>query len=423
MKAPLLDTLKSAMAIGKVKIADLTVLSPGNDPFRQDTAGRHRDGAWLGERFAELAGRVRHLRGLHYALIGSFMPDGLPYINDDEHWSWLARAAKGARWLGYIRFDQLDDQRNTAPIIRTFEEPNPVPWLTFNLDVQLPDLDDIEPFLGVDRFQGRQPYKLVLFGEKSSLEPVLGPVAERYKADLYLPSGELSETQTYMMAKATAEDGRPMVLFTFSDSDPAGWQMPISIARKLQAFQALEFPELEFQVVRVGLTPDHVRAYGLPSTPLKATEKRADKWVKAQGVEQTEIDALAALRPEVLTELAEEAIAPFFDATLDARVEAAWGAWLTEAQEMLADQLDPDMIDGIRMSAAEKLATMQAEIDALNKSMQIAVSGSIRHPAVVVPEARLDPVTVTPLVSSSWSFIDQCRALISSKNYADGGAL
>lgn len=30
MKAPLLDTLKSAMAIGKVKIADLTVLSPGN---------------------------------------------------------------------------------------------------------------------------------------------------------------------------------------------------------------------------------------------------------------------------------------------------------------------------------------------------------------------------------------------------------
>ena len=114
-----------------------------------------------------------------------------------------------------------------------------------------------------------QPYKLVLFGEKTSLEDVLAPIADEHEADLYLPAGEISDTLLYQMAKVGAEDGRPMVVLCFSDCDPAGWQMPISIGRKLQAFQALEFPELDFQVHRVALTPDHVREYGLPSTPLK----------------------------------------------------------------------------------------------------------------------------------------------------------
>ena len=96
-----------------------------------------------------------------------------------------------------------------------------------------------------------------------------------------------------------------------SDCDPSGWQMPISIGRKLQAFKALLFPDLEFQVRRVALMPEHVRVHGLPSTPLKATERRADKWQEAMGVAQTEIDALAALQPALLRRMAREAIKPF----------------------------------------------------------------------------------------------------------------
>lgn len=44
--------------------------------------------------------------------------------------------------------------------------------------------------------------------------------------------------------------------------------------------------------------------------PPKATERRADKWTAAMGVQQTEIDALAALQPDVLTQMATDAIAP-----------------------------------------------------------------------------------------------------------------
>ena len=43
-------------------------------------------------------------------------------------------------------------------------------------------------------FEGRQPYRLALVGEKSSLADILGPLAERYNADLFLPTGEISDT-------------------------------------------------------------------------------------------------------------------------------------------------------------------------------------------------------------------------------------
>jgi hypothetical protein len=152
------------------------------------------------------------------------------------------------------------------------------------------------PKLGVDDFTGTQPYKLVIVGEKSSLDDVLGPIADEFEADLYLPTGEISDTLIHhQMAKIGADDGRPMVVLYFSDADPAGWQMPISVARKLQAMQVSLFPELDFEVHRVALTPNQVREYGLPSTPLKDTERRGDAWQAAMGVEQTEIDALASL--------------------------------------------------------------------------------------------------------------------------------
>ena len=77
-----------------------------------------------------------------------------------------------------------------------------------------------------------------MWGEKSSLEPVLGPLATRHDADLYLGAGETSDTLIHRMAFDAAADGRPLVVLTFADCDPSGWQMTTSIARKLQALQA-----------------------------------------------------------------------------------------------------------------------------------------------------------------------------------------
>jgi hypothetical protein len=101
----------------------LTVLSPQVDPYRLDTPAGHRDGAWLAEQLDRAVGPTRniHWRGLHYALVAAGdirKPNGELYRNNDEDWTWLfCCAGKAARWLGYIDFERIIDNRNSAPII------------------------------------------------------------------------------------------------------------------------------------------------------------------------------------------------------------------------------------------------------------------------------------------------------------------
>ena len=111
-------------------------------------------------------------------ILGQPKPDGSTYVSDDASMNLLEDASKAARWLGYIPFDQIVDQRNAPPVVRIFKERVPVPFINVGIDIEIPDADDIIPKLGVDGFIGVQPYKLVMVGEKSSLEDVLRPDRE-----------------------------------------------------------------------------------------------------------------------------------------------------------------------------------------------------------------------------------------------------
>ena len=411
--------LRAALDAAGGSMQDLTVLAPQNDQFRLDTPSRHRDGVWLADRIAalKLVG-PRHLRGLHYVMIGQPKPNGLPYNNTDEDWQWLGMSAKAARWLGYLPFDRIIDQRNDEPEVRLWTPSwQPQTYVSLDYRIALPDDDDLTPRAMVTGFTADQPYHLVLVGEKSSLREVLGDVANEHGADLYLPTGEISDTQAYQMARLAVRDGRPMVILYFSDCDPSGWQMPISLTRKLQALQVIEFPEMEFEVHRVALVPDQVREYGLPSTPLKATEKRADRWTDAMGVEQTEIDALAALQPDLLRDIATEALKPFYDTTLDSRVAQAKRDWRERAQAAIDDQVGADL-ELLRADALAALDAKAAEIQTILDEVEVDAD-QFDLPEPVVPEADLDPdrEMPEPLCDSRWTFAEQCERLIASKNY------
>ena len=172
---------------------------------------------------------------------------------------------------------------------------------------------------------------IIFIGEKSSLGSELRPLAEHIGAELLLPTGEISNTLIAGIAASAAADGRPAAVLYFCDFDPAGWQMPVSVSRKLQALRDLEHHDLQIEVHPVALTLDQVVAFGLPSTPLKETERRADRWQAIMGREQTEIDALIALRPGVVRSLAEQAITPFYDPTLQQRARELAAAWEAQA--------------------------------------------------------------------------------------------
>ena len=403
----------------------LTVLQV--DPYRLDTPANHRDGAWVAEQLERAIGPHRriHWRGLHYAIVALgnvIKPNGETYLNTDEDWHWLSdNAGKAARWLGYVDFERITDNRNSDPIIHRKAEVTPRPWLSIELDITIPDVDDINPVAGVSGFEGRQPYALAVFGEKASLEDVLLPIARRFEADLYLPSGEISDTLLWGMAKDAVADGRPMVVFVLADCDPAGHQMAVSIGRKLQALRNLCFPELEFEVVPVAFTVQQVRDMGLPSTPLKETEKRADKWREAFGIEQTEIDALATLRPRDLETIVEAAIEPYFDSSLSNRVGAARRNWEEEAQEALEEQIDGDALDAIHDRAAGKLEEFRAEVESINSQLRMAVDEIVELPEAIVPAPAVDEKLSrqAPLISSSWSWVKATRVLKARKAYGD----
>jgi hypothetical protein len=436
---PLRRLLKETAAAERVPMKALTVLAAQNDPFRVDTPAGHRDGRWLADIVGELLGDRRiHLRGLHYAITMHTSPitkpNGERYVNDDKNWEWLQNGpAKDARWLGYLPFDQITDERNAAPVTRIWTPREPRPYLSVDVDIDIPDLDELMPSVGVANFDGVQPYKLVLFGEKSSLEPILGPIASTYKADLYLPTGEISDTLMYQMARIGADDGRPMAVLCFSDCDPAGWNMPISISRKLQALKAfgdVEVPtdtgstrvvplgDLDFEVYRAAVLPDQVQEYGLPSSPLKATERRADRWRDAWGIDQTEVDALTTpAMADTLRRIARDALDPFYDWTLDRRVMEAQDDWETEAARIATEAIGPEQLGRIRRAATEQLAEIREQVDALQEAIRIDAS-DLQLPTPEVPEAVLNGHPRPPLlVDSDWSYADQCRRLLDSKGY------
>lgn len=414
-------SLADALEVPGRSKTSLTVLDKGNDPFRVDTPAGHRDARWLVERIeaAGLTGRTLHLRGMHYALLGSSKPDGGQYINDERNWAWLSgQCAKAARWLGYLPWEAVKDQRNAEPVIVEHDPPHPDGYITAGgLHLELPDPDQLLPRVAAVGFEGVQPYRLVIYGEKSSLEPVLAPLAARYRADLYLPTGEISDTLMHRMASTADTDGRPLAVFTFSDSDPSGWQMPISISRKLQAFQQSLFPDLRFLVRRVALQPDDVKRLGLPSTPLKDSERRADGWQAAHGVAQTEIDALATLQPHVLQDMAEAMLSHYFDRTLQARVREAREQWMDAADEQLSRTLTPQSREALRTRAGEQLDQLRDQLHAIEDALRFD-PGPIELPPITIPDPVLPPEPESPpVIDSRWTFTEQCDWLKAAKEY------
>ena len=87
----------------------------------------------------------------------------------------------------------------------------------------------------------RQPYRVVLIGEKTSLSEPLHPIAREIGAELLLPTGDASDTMFAAMA-GRADDGRPAIVLYFSDFDPSGFNMATSVARRLQALRDLHHP-------------------------------------------------------------------------------------------------------------------------------------------------------------------------------------
>jgi hypothetical protein len=366
------------------------------------------------------AGTRRHLRGFFYMLVSQ--PDrvldvaGEPFINDHKHWVALQAASNAARWLGSVPFGAVIDERNAQSEVHVPVPETVTTDISPGMAAEVPEnVEEALPAFELKGFQGRQTHRIIFYGEKSSLADILRPIAVQIGAEMIIVVGESSTTRIAEAAERLGEDGRPGVILYFSDFDPSGYQMPISVARKLQALRDLCHPTLDIKLYPVALTFEQVRELGLPSSPLKDEEKRSTKWRAAfDGHEQTEIDALVELRPDVLRRVTYDALAPFYDFSLPERTDKAAEEWQSAADEALAAH--PDYQRAVTQIAAaweeardsvERLVEEQtAAADALREAM----------PAVpALPEAQPTRDAGEPLFDSADDFITATQRLIRHK--------
>jgi hypothetical protein len=430
---------------GRKGLGCMTVLSSRNDPYRFDTPEGHLLGRWFADQVARFVprGQTVHLRGLHYRLVaagnvrkplgikGSQIQYGTRYINNNESWEWLVRQpANAARWLQYVPFDRIHDERNAEPenyadLAREIRKPSGGIYTggaAAHLDI--PKVGECLPFVYGEGFDtARQPYRIVLIGEKSSLAEVLEPIAREYQAELLLPTGEASTTMIREMAGRACDDGRPTVVLYHSDFDPSGWQMPVSVSRKLLAYRDLDLSGLQIEVHRVALTADQVRTLALPSTPLKPSELRAGHWREHWGgLEQTEIDALAALRPDELRRITRQALRPFFDLTLAHRQHEAGQEWHTDARQRLESHPGyAPAVAAIAEAHAAFAAALEAARDSFRQAHEQATTPlrRIRLPRIEAPEAQITIVSQPPLFWSEDDYATATRKLKADKALAD----
>jgi Histidine kinase-, DNA gyrase B-, and HSP90-like ATPase len=431
VSGPLATRLAEEAEQAGVSPLDLLVLSPAHDPFNESKASR-RLAEWFVEQVESLLPEWKdvHLRGMYYRCLSignTLLPDGTPFIGSNANSALVEKAGKYARHLGLIPFERIIDERAAPPELFVADEKHPIVTddpISRKLIVTdgheqliVPVLDALLPRLGTDAPEiPRQPFRICLIGEKASLGEVLRPIATKVRGEMLLATGEVSEAAAYGIAKRAAADGRPLRVLYFCDFDPAGWQMPISVARKLQAHICREqrFHDLDVRVIRVGLNIDHVKKYNLPDSPIKTSEPRAQAWRERWGCEQVEIDALAALRPDVLDQIARDAVAAYFD--------FSFGARYTDAVKLSDEQLEwfseqpayskaEALVRKAHKLAQRATAKLSAAISSAVKALRNVVENEAEKLDDVDIQPELDDELGQTIFDSSDDFVTATRKL------------
>lgn len=364
------QTIKELALESGVSVRDLIVLAPQNDPFYVGTKGDMAKAHWfagLWRRFGYTTGV--HLRRVHYQLVSqdppALKPNGKPYENTENDWGYLNLASKCARYLRLADPGAFVDRRNPNPIIHAeyWGDPTPSYEVTGTwggLDIDLPAFPEL-PAFDVDGYtEGNlQPYHLEIWVEKTTMNDVLEPLCQRYHVNLVTGAGELSITATLDLVKRVRRADRPCRIFYVSDFDPAGYGMPVSVARKIEFFLRERDLGLDFRLEPIALTRSQVVAYRLPRTPIKESEQRKGAFEDTHGAGAVELDALEALHPGELARTLEAAILDYYDQDIEAQAKRQRRA----LAQTLAD------------ARAEALRDLEPEIESLQGEFDSAVSG------------------------------------------------
>jgi hypothetical protein len=357
------------------RVSDLIALAPQNDPFYVGTPGERDKARWFAEIWIRFGySRGVHLRRVHYQLVSQSepvnKPDGTPYENTERDWEYLGIASKCARYLDWVDPAAFVDRRNPDPQLHAdyLQTPRPDYWLND------PDWAGLDlPRFFADGYEGNlQPYHLEVWVEKTTMNDVLSPICRQYSTNLVTGAGEMSITAALDLVERVRVAARPCRIFYVSDFDPAGYGMPVSVARKVEKFIRERGLDLDIRLQPIALTRQQVIDYQLPRQPIKDSELRKGAFEDVHGAGAVELDAIEALHPGELGRIVEEAILTYHDPEIQERLEAQ-GQALQEALDAkragALEDLEPEIsklkarLQTLRQAVSKRLESVEIDLD------------------------------------------------------------
>ncbi len=136
-----------------------------------------------------------------------------------------------------------------------------------------------------------QPANVEIWCEKDALSGIVHPICQEYGVTYLALRGFSSASLFYESAMDLRRIKRPTRIYYFGDHDPSGYAVSDRLEDELLEHGA------DVTVKRVGLLPQHLREYNLPTHPAKTTDSRYKGFVRKYGKSVIELDALP---PDVL---------------------------------------------------------------------------------------------------------------------------
>ncbi len=342
-----------------IRAKDLLVLAELNDPFYIGSRTQYTNAEWATQLYHLLGPQQTvHLRRLHYFALTQPQhkkPNGRIYTNTAANWKFLRDACKFARYLKLLPYDGFIDRRNPLNREQRFANIRNDTYHWPRLMIQAIDkLCQLHIQFTMARLL---PVHIEVWAEKSTAADLLEPVAKKYGITIVTSMGEISLTAVWNFVKRVADSNKPVRVFYISDFDPAGENMPISVARKIEFLlrQQKLHRKIDVKLKPLMLTRRQCKKFQLPGIPLPENLSKSFSFTRYHGQFVTELHALEVAQPGYICELVTKQLNKYLDLSKINRAAKIAEVAMAQLLSQLTDVIDKNTNFPVVFEAVEKL--------------------------------------------------------------------
>jgi len=186
------------------------------------------------------------------------------------------------------------------------------------------------------------PIHIEIWVEKSTAADLLETIAKKYNINIVTSMGDISLTAVWQFTKRIANCNKPIRIFYISDFDPAGENMPISVARKIEFLlrQHKLSRKLDLKLRSLMLTRRQCKKLDLPGIPLPENVKGNYSFTRYHGRTVTELHALEVARPGYICKLVDDQLKRYLDLSKITRAVKIADNTITQLSDQFACVID-----------------------------------------------------------------------------------